>query len=241
VVFGVALVTATIGRISQDCAERFQGFAAAVRDRVAAAPVKHLDETGFRIGGKTQWLRFISPARSPWAAPAPPAMTDRRRHRPQRIGRRRLLKALGQPVEPRGVVSLQVHQLGHGVAPALRTAALIRRPPVADAHRDFRFQLGFPSRAIRGRSFGFGQRTHAILGQRSWHGRTISGDVTGRQWVSAPGARSEEDREEVQVDRPKPSPAISLDGKGCRRRFESNEASLLRVRDTPLIRRATPA
>jgi transposase len=58
--FGVALVTATIARISHDCAERFQGFAAAVRDHVAAAPVKHLDETGFRIGGKTQWLHIAS-------------------------------------------------------------------------------------------------------------------------------------------------------------------------------------
>jgi transposase len=58
--FGVHLITATIARISQDCAERFQGFAAAVRDRVAAAPVKHLDETGFRIGGKTQWLHIAS-------------------------------------------------------------------------------------------------------------------------------------------------------------------------------------
>src|ERR1700744_4269222 len=58
--FGVHLVTATIARISQDCAERFQGFAAAVRDRVAAAPVKHLDETGFRIGGQTQWLHIAS-------------------------------------------------------------------------------------------------------------------------------------------------------------------------------------
>ena len=58
--FGVALVSATIARISQDCAERFGGFAVAIRDRVAAAPVKHLDETGFRIGGKTQWLHVAS-------------------------------------------------------------------------------------------------------------------------------------------------------------------------------------
>jgi transposase len=58
--FGVALVTATIARISQDCAERFQGFADALRDRVATAPVKHMDETGFRIGGKTQWLHIAS-------------------------------------------------------------------------------------------------------------------------------------------------------------------------------------
>jgi transposase len=61
--FGVKLVTATIARISQDCAQRFQGFADAVRDYVAAAPVKHMDETGFRIGGKTQWLHIASTVR----------------------------------------------------------------------------------------------------------------------------------------------------------------------------------
>ena len=58
--FGVKLVTATIARISQDCAVRFQGFADELRDLVAAAPVKHMDETGFRIGGKTQWLHIAS-------------------------------------------------------------------------------------------------------------------------------------------------------------------------------------
>ena len=58
--FGVNLVTATIASMSRTCAARFQGFAAAVRDHVAAAPVKHLDETGFRIGGKTQWLHIAS-------------------------------------------------------------------------------------------------------------------------------------------------------------------------------------
>jgi transposase len=58
--FGVHLVTATIAAMSRNCAARFQGFAAAVRDRVAAAPVKHMDETGFRIGGKTQWLHVAS-------------------------------------------------------------------------------------------------------------------------------------------------------------------------------------
>ena len=58
--FGVHLVTATIAGLSRACAARFQGFAAAVRDHVAAAPVKHMDETGFRIGGKTQWLHIAS-------------------------------------------------------------------------------------------------------------------------------------------------------------------------------------
>ena len=58
--FGVRLVTATIAAMSQSCAARFGAFAAAVRDHVAAAPVKHLDETGFRIGGKTWWRHIAS-------------------------------------------------------------------------------------------------------------------------------------------------------------------------------------
>jgi len=57
---GVSLTTATIASMSRTCAERLAGVAAAVRDHVAAAPVKHLDETGFRIGAKTQWLHIAS-------------------------------------------------------------------------------------------------------------------------------------------------------------------------------------
>ena len=54
--FGVKIVPATIARMSRSCAERLQDFATTLRDQVAGAPVKHMDETGFRIGGKTQWL-----------------------------------------------------------------------------------------------------------------------------------------------------------------------------------------
>ena len=61
--FGVTLVAATIARISRECATRYAGFAAAVRDLIAAAAVKHLDETGFRIGGRTQWLHIASTLR----------------------------------------------------------------------------------------------------------------------------------------------------------------------------------
>ena len=60
--FGVKLVAATIARMSRSCAKRLQDFVEAVRQRVAGAPVKHMDETGFRIGGKTQWLHIASTA-----------------------------------------------------------------------------------------------------------------------------------------------------------------------------------
>lgn len=60
--FGVKVATATIARMSRTCAERVRGFAQTVRDLVAGALVKHMDETGFRIGGKTQWLHIASTA-----------------------------------------------------------------------------------------------------------------------------------------------------------------------------------
>ena len=56
----VKLVTATIARTGQDCAAFPGASADGLRDLVAAAPVKHMDETGFRIGGKTQWLHIAS-------------------------------------------------------------------------------------------------------------------------------------------------------------------------------------
>jgi transposase len=49
-----------IARISQDCAQRFRGFADAVREQVAAPPIKDIEQTGFRIAGKTQWLHMAS-------------------------------------------------------------------------------------------------------------------------------------------------------------------------------------
>jgi transposase len=58
--FGVKVAAATIARMSRTCAERLQGFGETVRDLVAGALVKHMDETGFRIVGKTQWLHVAS-------------------------------------------------------------------------------------------------------------------------------------------------------------------------------------
>ena len=58
--FGVSLAAATIAAMSRNSARRLQGVAAAVCAHVARAKVKHMDETGFRIGGKTQWLHVAS-------------------------------------------------------------------------------------------------------------------------------------------------------------------------------------
>jgi transposase len=58
--FGVRLCAATIANMSRSCAMRMQGLVVTIRDHVANAGVKHMDETGFRIGGKTQWLHVAS-------------------------------------------------------------------------------------------------------------------------------------------------------------------------------------
>ncbi len=58
--FNVCLVPATIARMSRSCADRLAGFVDAVRAAVCGAKVKHQDETGFRLGGKTQWLHIAS-------------------------------------------------------------------------------------------------------------------------------------------------------------------------------------
>jgi transposase len=61
--FGVALSPATVARMSRDCARRFAAFVAEVRRLIAAAAVKHLDETGLRVGGKLRWLHIAATTR----------------------------------------------------------------------------------------------------------------------------------------------------------------------------------
>ena len=60
--FGVKLAAGTIAAMSRNCAGRLRGFVETLRDLIAKAPVKHMDETGFRIGGKTQWLHVTCTA-----------------------------------------------------------------------------------------------------------------------------------------------------------------------------------
>src|ERR1700681_4729678 len=59
--FGVRLTTPTIAAMGRACAVRFQGFVTAVRDLVAAAAVKHLDETRFRIRGQNPMVAICFP------------------------------------------------------------------------------------------------------------------------------------------------------------------------------------
>ena len=62
--FGVAVCAATLAGMTRKAAERWRAFTERVRDLLVQAPgVKHLDETGFRIGGRTQWLHVLS---TPW-------------------------------------------------------------------------------------------------------------------------------------------------------------------------------
>jgi len=61
--FGLNLSTATIAGMSADCAGRFESFVACLCNLVKEAAVKHLDETGVRIGKAMQWLHV---AATPW-------------------------------------------------------------------------------------------------------------------------------------------------------------------------------
>jgi len=59
-VFGVDVATATIAAMGHKKAAELAGLAATIGAQVNQAPVKHLDETGFRLGGLTQWLHVAS-------------------------------------------------------------------------------------------------------------------------------------------------------------------------------------
>ncbi len=62
--FQVAICTATLAGMTRKAAGCWQGFTERVRDLLVSADgVQHLDETGFRIAGKTQWLHVLS---TPW-------------------------------------------------------------------------------------------------------------------------------------------------------------------------------
>jgi len=59
--FGLSAVPATLARLIGRTADRLQPFAKAIFKGLSGplVAVKHLDETGFRVAGKTQWLHVI--------------------------------------------------------------------------------------------------------------------------------------------------------------------------------------
>ena len=58
--FGIGISTATIAAMEQRKAKELAPVAEAIGGKVKQAPVKHMDETGYRIGGATQWLHVAA-------------------------------------------------------------------------------------------------------------------------------------------------------------------------------------
>jgi len=58
--FSVNLATATLNHFSESMHNELAEFEKRTLLKIQAAEVKHLDETGFRIKGKTQWLHVAS-------------------------------------------------------------------------------------------------------------------------------------------------------------------------------------
>lgn len=58
--YGIQLATATLTRYSRIAFDALAPFEKSILASVKTAAVKNLDETGFRVGGKTQWLHVAS-------------------------------------------------------------------------------------------------------------------------------------------------------------------------------------
>jgi transposase len=60
--FGAEVSPASIARMGQNSATSLRGVVDVIRELVKSAAVKHMDETGFRVGGRGQWLHVASTA-----------------------------------------------------------------------------------------------------------------------------------------------------------------------------------
>lgn len=58
--YGIQIATATLASFNRIAFDALAPFEKSVLSMVKEASVKHLDETGFRVGGKTQWLHVAS-------------------------------------------------------------------------------------------------------------------------------------------------------------------------------------
>ena len=64
--FGCRITPGTIANTTKALSEIIEPIVTEIACEVKAAPVKHLDETGFRIGGKTKWLHVVSTENQTW-------------------------------------------------------------------------------------------------------------------------------------------------------------------------------
>ena len=64
--FGCRISEGTIANTSKSLAQAIAPLAELLASKVKIAPVKHLDETGFRVAGKTQWLHTVSTETMTW-------------------------------------------------------------------------------------------------------------------------------------------------------------------------------
>jgi transposase len=58
--YGVSIATATLSHYNAVAYQELSSFEETTLALAKHAPVKHLDETGFRVGGKTQWMHTLS-------------------------------------------------------------------------------------------------------------------------------------------------------------------------------------
>ena len=65
-VLGFSPATATIAQYGEELGEGLAGFKKAAKASVISASIKHADETGFRVCGKTIWLHSLSTNTTTW-------------------------------------------------------------------------------------------------------------------------------------------------------------------------------
>jgi transposase len=58
--FGIELSDTTLLKYEAQLAQNLKGFYEAAHEHLKQAPVKHADETGMRVGGKTCWMHVLS-------------------------------------------------------------------------------------------------------------------------------------------------------------------------------------
>lgn len=58
--YGLDIATATLAKFNQTAFDALSSFETSVLSSIKKASVKNLDETGFRVAGKTQWLHVAS-------------------------------------------------------------------------------------------------------------------------------------------------------------------------------------